>query len=939
MSNLETRIPVEKCWISHKKYGLGLVIHSMDGTEGISLKIKWYDKSVEKDTVLLDSVTCGFSVGMEVQHHPSSAIETSLGEGIILKTRRVAEFEQVLVSFPSSNVVRWLPFELLSWIKGVKHRFFVGEYCAENSAERFRLKVLAHALETWNQNTGALSRLDIDPLPHQIHLVHHILESGHLNWLIADDVGLGKTIETGMLLKALEQRGQAKRVLLVTPAGLTNQWKEELHHKFGLSNFSIYGENFTIDEAREWKMYDHVIGSIDRLKDDGHLDKLIRAEPWDLVIFDEAHRLSRRQYGMQFDASQRFELANLLRKRTEAMVLLTATPHQGKQDKFQSLLMLLNPSRQKEIETLSFNPEILSEMMFRNNKSDVTDDQGNFIFVGKTTHALKVNSDEKARVFDKSLQSYLRRGYSAAESLGQTGRAIGFVMTVYRKLAASSAKAIHSALLRRKRRLIEEYNEDLNETVSKIPDERYVGEFEENISSSSREFFEGELELLDELILESELVLANDLKLKKFINNVLPTVLDTNPKEKILIFTEYRSTQDYLKEAIEKKYSEGCVEMINGSMKHSDRKLSIYNFENSGQFLISTEAGGEGINLQSKCHIMVNYDLPWNPMRLVQRIGRLYRYGQKNRVVVFNVHSPESADDQIMDLMYERIDQVVCDLAAVSGEYNERLGEDILGELAELTDIESILEKATTQGISRTSERIEDALNKAKEAVEKQRELFEFASGFDPNAKTISLTITSEHTKSFVEGMFDILKIQILEKTHKNSVWHIKLSDEVQHDLGVKKKRYELTFDRLLAASRTNTEMMDLDNFIFMYLLNSAKEFDFDGLTAVIKTDSIDTEVLMCSFLRWQSENGVRQRQELYNWQINHDGVVNENQEAFGQWLKTKGVTGTMEVDKKLNKKYFETIFKNAENVLYAKSNQWLHPEAVEPIAAAWIDK
>ena len=145
-------------------------------------------------------------------------------------------------------------------------------------------------------------------------------------------------------------------------------------------------------------------------------------------------------------------------------------------------------------------------------------------------------------------------------------------------------------------------------------------------------------------------------------------------------------------------------------MTHQDRRAAINNFEGPGQFLISTEAGGEGINLQRNCHIMVNYDLPWNPMRLVQRIGRLYRYGQKKRVVVFNLYSPESMDDQIMELMHERIGQVVGDLATVSGEFNERLGEEILGELSELVDIGEILEQATSEGILRTTERIEEAL-------------------------------------------------------------------------------------------------------------------------------------------------------------------------------------------------------------------------------------
>lgn len=939
MNKINRLIPVNKCWVSHEGYGKGLVIQSMEGIDGISLKISWRDKLVEKNIVPLATVLSGFEVGMEVQHRPSSKVEYSLGEGMVVKTRQLAGFSQVLVSFPERSESRWLPFETLAWIKGVKHRFVTGDKGGENSAEKFRLKTLSHALEIWNENTGSLSRLDIDPLPHQIHLVHHILSSGHLNWLIADDVGLGKTIETGMLLKALEQRGQAKRVLLVTPAGLTNQWKEELHHKFGLSEFRVYGENFNIEEDREWKMYDHVIGSIDKLKDDKHFDKLLRAEPWDLVIFDEAHRLSRRQYGMKFDSSQRFDLANRLRERTKAMILLSATPHQGKPDKFQSLLMLLNPDRKEEIETIALNPEILSEMMIRNNKSDVTDVDGNFIFKGKTTKALKVDSNELIKKFDESLQKYLRQGYSAAASLGQSGNAIGFVMTVYRKLAASSAQAIHNALLKRKHRLIDEYNEFITVEESSGEDERYAGEVEEKTETQRKEFFDGEIELLEELISESQLVLSDDQKLNVFMNEVIPKILGKNSNEKVLIFTEYRSTQDYLKKALNNKYGTNCSSLINGSMRHQDRRSAIQDFEGDGQFLISTEAGGEGINLQRECHVMVNYDLPWNPMRLVQRIGRLYRYGQKKRVVVFNLHSPESADDQIMNLMYERIDQVVDDLATVSGEYNERLGEDILGEIAELVNIESILEDASTEGIQRTTERIEEALNKAKGAASKQRELFEYASAFNPNEEKKELYITSDHIMSFVSGMFVLLSVDIVEKTHKDQVWHIRLSEGFSRDLGVKKTRFEITFDRLIAASRSNTEMMDLDNFIFKALLDKAKTFDFGGLSAVIKGASLNGRAIICSFLRWQNEVGLRQRQELVTWQVDDQGNLYENPESFGEWLKVQAEDANFDVNKDQNKILFSAVEKIAEDRLHSKSNQFLHPEGVTPVSAAWVGK
>ena len=938
MNKIKRLVPISKCWVSHERYGKGLVIQSMEGVEGISLKISWHDKSVNEHVVPLESVQSGFEVGMEVQHKPSSKAEYSLGEGVVVKTRKLAGFSQVLVNFPEITESRWLPFETLTWIKGVKHRFITGDKGGESSAEKFRLKTLSHALEIWNENTGSLSRLDIDPLPHQIHLVHHILSSGHLNWLIADDVGLGKTIETGMLLKALEQRGQAKRVLLITPAGLTNQWKEELHHKFGLSEFRVYGENFNIEEDREWKMYDHVIGSIDKLKDDKHFDKLLRAEPWDLVIFDEAHRLSRRQYGMKFDSSQRFVLANRLRERTKAMILLSATPHQGKPDKFQSLLMLLNPDRKEDIETIALNPEVLSEMMIRNNKSDVTDVDGNFIFKGKTTTALKVDSNELIKDFDESLQNYLRQGYSAAASLGQSGNAIGFVMTVYRKLAASSAQAIHNALLKRKHRLIDEYNESITGEESSGEDERYSGEIEEKTETQRKEFFDGEIELLEELIAESQLVLSDDQKLKVFINKVIPKILKKNPNEKVLIFTEYRSTQDYLQKALNDKYGANCSSLINGSMRHQNRRIAIQEFEGEGQFLISTEAGGEGINLQRECHVMVNYDLPWNPMRLVQRIGRLYRYGQKKRVVVFNLHSPESADDQIMNLMYERIDQVVDDLATVSGEYNERLGEDILGEIAELVNIESILEDASTEGIQRTTERIEEALNKAKGAASKQRELFEYAAAFNPNEEKKELYITSDHIMSFVSGMFALLGVDIVEKTHKDQVWHIRLSDEFAQDLGVRKTRYEITFDRLITTIRSNTEMMDLDNFIFKFLLEKAKDFNFGGQSAVIKGGDLNGEAILCSFLRWQNEVGLRQRQELLTWQVDSSGLIVENPESFGEWMKHSAITGHIDTNREKNRSLYTTIEKVAEDRLHSKSNQWLHPEGVSPISAAWVE-
>lgn len=933
--------PVKNCWVLHEKLGKGIVRQVIDNEKNTLLKVHWQNSENGQTIISASSICSGFMVGMEVQHIPLSKAELSLGEGIILKTKEIAGFHQILVNFGETAITRWLPFERLAWIKGVKHRFCTNDFGDKQSPEKFRLKILAHAIENWNENTGSLSRLDIDPLPHQVHLVHHILASGHLNWMIADDVGLGKTIETGMLLKALEQRGQAERVLLITPAGLTTQWKEELHNKFGLSEFRVYGDDFNIGEEREWSMYRHVIGSIDRFKEERHLEKLLKAKYWDLIIFDEAHRLSRKRYGMKYDVSNRFQLANLLRNKTKAMMLLSATPHQGKPDQFQSLLMLLRPDRKEEIETLALNPEIISEMIIRNNKSDVTDLNGHFIFKGKTTKAIKITHDQAMRSFDDSLQQYLRKGYLTAREMDQTGNAIGFVMTVYRKLAASSAKAINIALHNRKRRLIQQAESlEWHDTDEYISDERFFGETEELLKTQGKEFFDGELEQLEILINENEKVLECDPKIQEFINVLIPSILVTNESERVLVFTEYRSTQEYLKLALEKKYGSEKVDLINGSMKHKDRRVAINNFEEKGQFLISTEAGGEGINLQNKCHIMVNYDLPWNPMRLVQRIGRLYRYGQKKRVVVFNLFSPDSMDDQIMDLMHERIEAVVGDLSSLSGEYNENLSDDIMGEMAELIDVENILSEAMTTGMTRTTERIEEALEKAKDAVSKQRELFEYTVGFDLNEVKDGLNITSEHVVSFTSGMFNILGIDILDKTHKEQVWQIRLPENVVTDLGLGRTRWEITFDRYLHANRVNCEMMDLDNFIFKYLLVKAKSYAFDGLTASMEKTPELEGALVCSYLRWQDVQGLRRRQELVAIQVSKNKSTILNSQDFCAWLKNNETIFSENLNGKDNlSEIFNKVELACADLLKRKSNYLLHPEGVQPIAGGLFQR
>jgi superfamily II DNA or RNA helicase len=807
----------------------------------------------------------------------------------------------------------------------------------EDDAERFRLRNLAVALELWNENTGALSQLDIDPLPHQIHLVHHILASGNLNWLVADDVGLGKTIEIGMLLYALKQRGTFRRLLIVTPSGLARQWRDELAIRFGLDQFEIFGEDFNIAQPRQWKLHDHVIASVDKLKADPHRSLLLQADSWDIIVFDEAHRLSRRQYGSRIHASDRFKLAAELRRKTDSIVLLSATPHQGMSDKFEALLELLRPELRRSIRGISNDPAILQYMVIRNNKADVTDAEGNFIFRGKVTRAVSIGNDEAAREFEQRLARYLNRGYAASEERDNfSERAIGFVMTVYRKLAASSAKAIYLALSRRLERL-QGTRYSPNTMSDEAPDARYEGEWEESAGIIGDEFFAGEREALRELLRSAEVLLSQDKKLEAFLQALQDSVLAENPSEKVLIFTEYRGTQEYLAEALEKRFGVGSTVVIHGSQDRNERVATIARFEDSAQFLVSTEAGGEGINLQKNCHIMFNYDLPWNPMRLVQRIGRLYRYGQKKKVVVFNLHTPGSIDAKIIELMYERLQGVVRDMATVSDEFKPGLEDEILGQMADIVDVQEILRNAPSEGVERTEERIEEALRKARIAAQKQRELFSGINAYDPTQSTGDFTLSPTHLHRFVTGMFSQLGIRIEGMSHGGVVMELLLPQNLAEELSFSRNRLSATFDRLWGANRSDVVVLDLESPLVRFLIAQAKAYEFDGITACL--DGYPSRLITTAILRWQNDQGQRMRQEFGSFQHMPDGTIEQNSSTFRDWLLETAKGGTVQLSPEQAVKMLEKADASAQARLAAVSNRDLHPENRQWISSGWSNE
>lgn len=863
--------PVVGCWVRDDEQREGVVVELRQEHETTWLKFQWGPSSTAWMPAI--KLRSGFRPGFHVEHVPPTATARSLGVGVVQATRQLAGCDQVLVQFFETGHSLWLPFQVLRRVKPIENRLprqETGPY--EDHAERFRLRALAYALQAWDQNTGALGRLDIDPLPHQIHVAHQVVSSGNPNWLVADDVGLGKTIEVGLILHALAQRNQCRRVLIVCPAGLVRQWQDEMRFKFD-QIFEIYGLDFFVNDVAHWRLREKVIVSLDLAKRDDHRDLLRAAGTWDVVIFDEAHRLGRDEQGKR---NLRYRLAEDLRRLTPALLLLTATPHQGKTARFTALLELVRPDLVDEFRTLEANPEVVADVVIRNVKTKVTDARGQPIFNGHDTHRVRIKPSEATRQFAAALERYLKHGYAVSARSGNRGIAIGFVMTTYRKLASSSIAAIASALERRLERLSREVDgSDDTRSIERLVDE---GAFESNDDPiaqgelfDQRAFFEDEAAMIIELLDVARTARADDEKLERFLAEVVRPLIESG--ENLLVFTEYRATQTYLADAIEMAVPDaGEPGLINGSMSLDDKIGQVSRFSaGETRVLVSTEAGGEGLNLQQSCHVMVNYDLPWNPSRLVQRLGRLYRYGQTRRVVVFNLMTEDSFDNKAIALMLERVETIARDIAAVQPGLRDTIEADVLGNLLDGVDLESILENATEMRMELTEAQVDDAIARAKEARQLQDEILSYASSYEAEGR--STGVDSRHVRSFVEAMLPRAGVRIRNRLHGARAIEVQLPEDqvgLYPELG-RRRVVALSFDRQLARERTDLFPVDFDSSLVKGLVAMARDRRFDGLYAGTATPATD-HWFGFFFLRWQDLRGAPLDDELMMIRVDAHG-------------------------------------------------------------------
>ena len=651
------------------------------------------------------------------------------GVGIVQQVRgeqAKVEFRPTVFSKPPYLIEsRILSVNELRAIKSPLERLRDSEF---DEPWRFDLRTRAAQLLVCNRD-GQLGDARTELLPHQISVAHRVVSSPRRRYLIADEVGLGKTIETGMILYALRQRGQARRVLIVPSAGLTLQWQEEMEDKFDLK-FAVYRED--VDGPLAFDQIDYLIASLDTLKLDrplkggrreGHKTLVLGSRDWDVIIFDEAHKLSAKTWSAQkTEKTLNYRLAEDLQERCRALILLTAIPHQGDESKFQNLVSLLHPDVTFEELATAENgdgPIPFTDLILRNRKSKVTDAEGNPIFKGMDIHPVRVDLlDNGEKPFHKALESYLREGYGFADQDpgDKQHKAIGFVMTTFQKLAASSTRAIKSALQKRLAKLQATAEQERNHEEVEY-DARHQGEFEARKAGQVRQaFIETEVEMLEKLL---AMDVPGDAKQSE-LSKVIESVSKDAPDRAMLIFTEYLATQDFLIELLKQAYGEGCTARIRGGMSMWEKKKSIGAFRDNPKvrFLVSTEAGGEGINLQF-AHVMINYDLPWNPFRLAQRYGRLYRYGQDKRVQVFNFQNAGTIEDRVREYLEQKTRAAAGRLSGLTGETPDEIEEGLLGLFEEYLNYEKIYREGLARGNIKPSQKeIDEAVKKAEESYE-----------------------------------------------------------------------------------------------------------------------------------------------------------------------------------------------------------------------------
>ena len=549
----------------------------------------------------------------------------------------------------------------------------------------------------------AIHTSDVEPLPHQITAVYDsMLTRQPLRFLLADDPGAGKTIMAGLLIKELKARGDLERCLVVCPGSLAEQWQDELYRRFQLP-FEIMS-NDKMEFARTGNWFSETplaIARLDKLARDENSQDLLKAcdGGWDLIICDEAHKMSASFFGGEISYTKRYRLGQTLSTLTRHFLLLTATPHNGKEEDFQLFMALLDADRFEGRFRDGVHTADVSDLMRRMVKEKLFKFDATPLFPERRAHAVPyMLSDGEARLYQE-VTDYVREGFNRAEALKNDNRArnIGFALTILQRRLASSPEAIYQSLCRRKEKLqkhlddlrsarpderramlpsedmLELDKEDMDD-LEDAPDEMSAGQ-EEILDRATAAQTAGELEIEINSLRRLESLALNvrasgeDRKWKELSELLNKMFADSSeatdeqyipsPHQKLVIFTEHRDTLSYLHQKITTLLGrEDAVVMIHGGIKRDERRAIQKSFLHDPEvrILLANDAASEGINLQ-RAHLMVNYDLPWNPNRIEQRFGRIHRIGQTEVCHLWNLIAEDTREGDVYRTLLRKLEE------------------------------------------------------------------------------------------------------------------------------------------------------------------------------------------------------------------------------------------------------------------------------------------
>jgi SNF2 family DNA or RNA helicase len=555
----------------------------------------------------------------------------------------------------------------------------------------------------------------LEPLPHQIAAVYEsMLPRQPLRFLLADDPGAGKTIMTGLLIKELIARGDLQRCLVVCPGSLAEQWQDELYRRFQLPFEILTNDKLEAARTGNWFAETNlVIARLDKLSRNEDVQVKLRAPDsgWDLVVCDEAHKMSASVFGGEIKYTKRYQLGQMLSTITRNFLLLTATPHNGKEEDFQLFMALLDGDRFEGRFRDGVHASDVSDLMRRMVKESLLKFDGTPLFPERVAYTMPYKlSDDEAHLY-KEVTDYVRTEFNRAEALANDKRAgtVGFALTILQRRLASSPEAIYQSLRRRRERLDGRLRElELMQRAGQIPPAVPVGgpDLDEDEVEDLDEAPDGELEAVEEEVLDQATAARTIVELKaeietlrrleslaldvrrtgsdtkwhelaSLLNEIFASPhddpwpagaiadpekrphIESSPHQKLVVFTEHRDTLNYLERRMRTLLgSDESVVVIHGSLGREERLKAqeSFRFDPAVQVLLATDAAGEGINLQ-RAHLMVNYDLPWNPNRIEQRFGRIHRIGQTEVCHLWNLVADETREGDVYRRLLEKLEQ------------------------------------------------------------------------------------------------------------------------------------------------------------------------------------------------------------------------------------------------------------------------------------------